>query len=1056
MSRGGWNVIMCVYAFLLHILGVIGTIQDPSSALKLGSFIGKGVNRNAASSTVSNTTTHITSTVTPTLTRTLSGAPGAGTTLPSTFSNGTHQQNATGCPQYFNTTGFQQATLPPGGTGLSYAMACNSAIKAWTSASAAWLGAVAVTSGSMETFTETQVYSQGTASPTTKLCDGYPRVQGTFTGTGNSTSVFTSTYPETYTGLALRPACLAAASGHTEYPVPSPSCKIQGTDCASLSSLYFKTATVYDQGASGPICSLDDEGFSTFKKIEPSPSCYINGDNVRLFYWPQSTKSAAVCDGPPMTITPKLNGTRVANVGTHRITSPSVFLSIDRVYAQYAIAATEAPDLPPEAFNVSTYSNVQITLAPQSLSSVVHYLQGVQPYQEELSILFTKPLDDLVQTYTMSSSAEPFNIANLQGPVPASAYFLGKDFESLYSIATQTYLQTIYDDYRAFIAVPEQIRNLNPAYGDCQLDLRGIYDPPTTMQPAATIGGITAHQLHVKPTTAPSPVNKPAPKPTPTRPVGDPSPTREDQLVTTSATVNEPAPAVDPVQTSTEVPEAPNVNVPAPAVQGPQTSANSAPTHSESPDPALPSSQHSQVGSPTSNSDPGQADPGLPGGAPDPNKPDGSINPGSSDPASDPSPSGSPSEPSLSGNPSDPGSGDPNAITSTKTPDLPDDPTNPTAPHSPTSPAPQGNSNAAPSPTDPSDPDTPSSPGPAVAQPITLSPPNGSPIVASAVDPSNPKAGISIGGTTLLPGHPAITKNGQILNAAPGGAGIVLGGSSTVLFPSAPGPAVAQPITLSSPPKGSPIVASAVDPSNPKAGISIGGTTLLPGHPAITQNGQILSAAPDGAGIVLGGSSTMLFPSAPANPSKPNANGAANEVAITLGPPNQVMTATPTLLPNGEKGFLIDGQMMVANGPPATIGTHVVSMDAESALVVDGTSTIPLTTTPESDATMTLAPGDVVTASPTVSTLTDGSSVTEEVLAGQTLTAGGAAGLVGQATVSLDKGGQLVANGTKTMGAVGTGILYSNDAEGQVAVRGWEVWWVVFMPMVWELWSCSE
>ncbi|KAK5137795.1 hypothetical protein LTR08_007367 [Meristemomyces frigidus] len=94
------------------------------------------------------------------------------------------------------------------------------------------------------------------------------------------------------------------------------------------------------------------------------------------------------------------------------------------------------------------------------------------------------PLDPMSSTpYLIAAS---FNLADLNWPVPVSAYenqprfALGRDVFSV-----------VFDDYNPVLAVPPEIRSLDPAWKSCALDWQGLYDPPKALHPASVMAGPT-------------------------------------------------------------------------------------------------------------------------------------------------------------------------------------------------------------------------------------------------------------------------------------------------------------------------------------------------------------------------------------------------------------------------------------------------------------------------------------------------------------------------------------------------------------------------------------
>ncbi|KAK4951406.1 hypothetical protein LTR10_010380 [Elasticomyces elasticus] len=111
--------------------------------------------------------------------------------------------------------------------------------------------------------------------------------------------------------------------------------------------------------------------------------------------------------------------------------------------------------------------------------------------------------------YDWEAAAHSFNFADLNPPVPASAFFMQQWCEesdgyganlSLYNyrvngvgrLAGLCQEQVIYDgSYNPMIALPPQFRALDPAWSQCLLQLGGLYDPPKPLQQATSLDAPT-------------------------------------------------------------------------------------------------------------------------------------------------------------------------------------------------------------------------------------------------------------------------------------------------------------------------------------------------------------------------------------------------------------------------------------------------------------------------------------------------------------------------------------------------------------------------------------
>lgn len=163
----------------------------------------------------------------------------------------------------------------------------------------------------------------------------------------------------------------------------------------------------------------------------------------------------------------------------------------------------------------------------------------------------------------------------------------------------------------------------------------------------------------------------------------------------------------------------------------------------------------------------------------------------------------------------------------------------------------------------------------------------------------------SIDGTIISAGGRAATVHGTIISLGRNGALQI--GSSTISLPTPSDPSPSKVYT----------VAGQTFIPNPSA-FPIDGTIVSAGGPAATIHGTIISLGQNGALQI--GSSTISLPT---------------------GPPGKVYTvAGQTFTPNPST-FPIDGTLVSAGGPAATVQGTIVSLGPNGALQI-GSSTIPL------------------------------------------------------------------------------------------------------------------
>ena len=143
-----------------------------------------------------------------------------------------------------------------------------------------------------------------------------------------------------------------------------------------------------------------------------------------------------------------------SSITTVTMTSPSVYLALSGLSAQM----TEG-NIPYVKLG-SAEPNTVVALPPAELSSVVRHLEDYTgPWQSELKTIVSSASgtdnrfgysggDDTPWIWLMTQSAEPYNLFDLQRPVPASAQFFAALGWGVYPTDT-----IIRPDYHARIAV---------------------------------------------------------------------------------------------------------------------------------------------------------------------------------------------------------------------------------------------------------------------------------------------------------------------------------------------------------------------------------------------------------------------------------------------------------------------------------------------------------------------------------------------------------------------------------------------------------------------------
>lgn len=194
--------------------------------------------------------------------------------------------------------------------------------------------------------------------------------------------------------------------------------------------------------------------------------------------------------------------------------------------------------------------------------------------------------------------------------------------------------------------------------------------------------------------------------------------------------------------------------------------------------------------------------------------------------------------------------------------------------------------------------------------------------VMYAVAATGPNPGFSVDGTTLYSGGPALVVDGDTISA--GATGLMVDDSSIV----SPVEATPAPVGAIFTVGGQVMHAMSATGANP--GISIDGTTLRPGSPALVVGRYTLS---DKAGkLVIDGTSTVSLSDV--------AMTSFHDLTVTVG--GQVTEAVQ--LTGFTPEVSIDRTTLYAGGPALQTNGHTISEGTGGALVIDGSSMIPMTT----------------------------------------------------------------------------------------------------------------
>ncbi|KAI9686823.1 MAG: hypothetical protein M1820_010543 [Bogoriella megaspora] len=608
-----------------------------------------------------------------------------------------------------------------------------------------------------------------------------------------------------------------------------------------------------------PLCPLpsslssQNDALATMNGPSACGQCTISMGDVRLLYFPEpTTVSRDMCASIPAAgistlvnspyyskravsnateLPPNVTGPVTAIFEGHTFTSGYAYLSFDSVFAR---------DDCLQDFG-KAYTNTFVAVPSADLSSI-RGLDGNAPYS--------------------------FNFADLNSPVPNSAY-------QGMNVCPCSYIQD--DSYHPQLSLPQQVKDLDPAWKNCNMAFWGAWDPPHTLTPASVAAHPTATQKPSSPSPTPASITHAITHPThiavTTTPDAPSIQSAEMHNSDEPASAQSIAPAPSPVKDPSNVPFVPpivNIINSGASAQAPTPIADQAPTPVN--DPPASANALAASGPPASQE--------------------------------------VPSTPQVSTLPQDPNGGDP-------APDFP---------------AAAGYTAAHLVPVV-------SAVAPSAAAPVASVGGQAVVPIRNPAGGSSPPA-VVVGGSTILPGAAPVTIAGTPVSVVSGAVVIdsssipiaappvdptnnlapdipAGGGAAVPATGAAPG-GQAQPSGNLNPAVAPPVIIGGQAYSAPAPGqpVAIGSVTLQPGGAPAAVSGQVVSLGP--SNLVVGGSTAALIP--PDVPTAPAATFALgnNEYIASSGQP-----------------IVIAGSTLSAGGAPATISGHVVSV-ANSGLAVDG------------------------------------------------------------------------------------------------------------------------
>jgi hypothetical protein len=204
------------------------------------------------------------------------------------------------------------------------------------------------------------------------------------------------------------------------------------------------------------ITTLDSDRWPATSELVPGctlgcQACQINGGTVQLLYWPPM--SSTWIDGFYSAITGNSTATStIVTLGT-TLTSPTVYVSFDSLYAHDSCTP----------FGETYYNEFVAITDTATLSSIAGWRYANQlgnPASFNFTDLYVTPVPD--EIYQMQ-------------PRYTSSWAMGKKagpFPDDWACPRDT-------PYEPILAIPAEVRHIDPSWADCKDSLNGVYDPPS-------------------------------------------------------------------------------------------------------------------------------------------------------------------------------------------------------------------------------------------------------------------------------------------------------------------------------------------------------------------------------------------------------------------------------------------------------------------------------------------------------------------------------------------------------------------------------------------------
>ncbi|KAK0367148.1 hypothetical protein LTR94_000145 [Friedmanniomyces endolithicus] len=280
---------------------------------------------------------------------------------------------------------------------------------------------------------------------------------------------------------------LAAGAVATRRPA-CPQASINAEQCSTAISAFYASVPVHGyEGVPAWMTNGTSSFWPTTMSFAPSCTlgcqrCAITGNNVRLLYWPPSTAHVSSGDGISTAHLKRsvANGTAIhtAIFGGTTLTSPTLYISYDTLYASNSCHGIGW-----------TIKNTIIPVASSDLSSLAY-----QPLANWAIGPGQWGNGELSYKYT----SRPYNLTDLNQPIPDSIFnqlpFCQRELRGWKAAGFNESRFTCSPrdaPYAPLIAIPTEVRGLDPAWASCTAWYGGLFDPPVALQGAAAVARAT-------------------------------------------------------------------------------------------------------------------------------------------------------------------------------------------------------------------------------------------------------------------------------------------------------------------------------------------------------------------------------------------------------------------------------------------------------------------------------------------------------------------------------------------------------------------------------------